>query len=320
MLDLHKQWASMSSIEGEDPIYSSRSRKVSKTDADLISIQESPPRRASEASFTLQEEQQMATLTWLDVNVRVDETKQRESCFKRLGRAVGIGGPEYKPADSTRILKHVTGYAKPGRLMAIMGSSGSGKTTLLNVLTKRNTGGLAIEGQIKINGREASGKDIRRVSAYVQQDDLFIGTLRVKEHLQFQLGLVKCANSIIGVKNEVKGISGGERKRLAFASEILSNPSIMFCDEPTSGLDSFMAQQKEESSIWVLLGKWPVYLKGWKYKAKWITQYKVLFKRSILQNAREPLLVNVRLIETTLGGLSTQMAQATIIPTIANKA
>lgn len=76
-----------------------------------------------------------------------------------------------------------------------------------------------------------------------------------------ELGLKKCANTIIGNPDRgIKGISGGERKRLAFASEVIStsiycylcflinfdkvltNPSLMFCDEPTSGLDSFMAE------------------------------------------------------------------------------
>ena len=55
------------------------------------------------------------------------------------------------------------------------------------------------------------------------------------------MGLSKCADTIIGKPGAVVGISGGEKKRLAFASELLTNPSIMFCDEPTSGLDSFMA-------------------------------------------------------------------------------
>lgn len=51
--------------------------------------------------------------------------------------------------------------------------------------------------------------------------------------------MINCKNSQIGCFE--KGISGGERKRLSFASEILTDPSLMFCDEPTSGLDSFMA-------------------------------------------------------------------------------
>ena len=57
-----------------------------------------------------------------------------------------------------------------------------------------------------------------------------------------ELGLGKCQMTLIGVPGRVKGISGGELKRLAFASEVLTNPALLFADEPTSGLDSYMAQ------------------------------------------------------------------------------
>jgi ABC-type multidrug transport system ATPase subunit len=64
---------------------------------------------------------------------------------------------------------------------------------------------------------------------------------RVNEVL-VDLGLAKCQDTRIGVPGLIKGISGGEKKRLAFASEVLTNPSLLFCDEPTTGLDSFMAE------------------------------------------------------------------------------
>ncbi|RWS22138.1 protein white-like isoform X1, partial [Leptotrombidium deliense] len=160
-----------------------------------------------------------------------------------------------------------SGQIKPGQMLATMGASGAGKTTLLNVLTARNLRLVEVEGTVKLNDREADLDSIKAFSAYVQQDDLFLGTLTVREHLKFQamlrmekhytraerkvrvesvmqeLGLNKCADNLIGYPGRIKGISGGERKRLAFASEVLTNPSIFICDEPTSGLDSYMAEQ-----------------------------------------------------------------------------
>ena len=62
------------------------------------------------------------------------------------------------------------------------------------------------------------------------------------------MNLEKCKDTLIGNPQiNIKGISGGERRRLAFASEIITNPGLLFCDEPTSGLDSFMAMSIVES-------------------------------------------------------------------------
>ena len=59
---------------------------------------------------------------------------------------------------------------------------------------------------------------------------------RVNEVIN-DLGLSKCHDTVIGIPGVRKGISGGEKKRLAFAGEVLTNPSLLFCDEPTTGLD-----------------------------------------------------------------------------------
>lgn len=88
---------------------------------------------------------------------------------------------------AVHILKNVSGQCQPGQLLAIIGSSGAGKTTLMNVLTARNLSKLSVHGTVRINGQLADVDTITALSAYVQQDDLFIGTLTVREHLLFQV-------------------------------------------------------------------------------------------------------------------------------------
>lgn len=159
------------------------------------------------------------------------------------------------------ILDNVTGSAQPGELLVIMGPSGAGKSSLLDCISGRKPN---IEGNITVNGTPWT-KSLKRLASYVVQDDLFYDTITVHEHLMFQaklrmgkthtiqqysdrvdavmeeLGLMKSRDTLIGGP-ELRGISGGERKRLSFAAEILTNPSLLFVDEPTSGLDSFMAE------------------------------------------------------------------------------
>lgn len=89
----------------------------------------------------------------------------------------------------------VSGVAYPGELLAIMGSSGAGKTTLLNTLTFRSSTNTIVNGMRAINGYPVTYNTVTSMSAYVQQDDLFIGTLTVREHLIFQ-ALVKMDRDI----------------------------------------------------------------------------------------------------------------------------
>ncbi|KAE9346207.1 Protein white [Phytophthora fragariae] len=180
--------------------------------------------------------------------------------WRELTLKLAVKNSSMKRMEDKRILSNVSGAARPGQLLVIMGPSGAGKSSLLDCLSGRNS---AVEGAITANGVQWSRR-LRRFSAYVTQDDMFYATITVREHLVFQarlrmgprttaeqheqrvdtvleeLGLAKCRDTLIGGVR-VRGISGGERKRLSFATEILTNPSLLFVDEPTSGLDSFMA-------------------------------------------------------------------------------
>ncbi|VEN52172.1 unnamed protein product [Callosobruchus maculatus] len=201
------------------------------------------------------------TYSWCDINAFATSSETSRRKYWCCGPKTVVTGSQKK-----HILKNVTGIAYPGELLAVLGTSGSGKTTLLNALTFRTTKDVAVTGIRCVNGVPATLKSLASTSAYVQQNDLFIGTLTVKEHLVFQamvrmdrhisyqdrmrrveevlieLSLKKCENTQIGYPSrDSSGISGGEKKRLSFAAEVLTNPSAMFCDEPTSGLDSFMA-------------------------------------------------------------------------------
>ena len=169
------------------------------------------------------------------------------------------------------ILKGVTGLVQPGEILAMLGPSGSGKTTLLTALGGRLGGRL--DGIITYNGKPFSNA-MKRNTGFVTQDDVLYPHLTVLETLVFtallrlpnslskeekiqhaeavitQLGLTKCKNSIIGGEL-MRGVSGGERKRVSIGQEMLINPSLLFLDEPTSGLDSTTAQ-RIVSTLWEL--------------------------------------------------------------------
>ncbi|XP_011173151.2 protein white [Solenopsis invicta] len=217
------------------------------------------PTASTAADFNNESFGNSITYTWSDVNVyySVKNDKIWDRLLFRTRKSV----------VQKHILKDVCGVAYPGELLVIMGASGSGKTTLLNALTFRSTRRLSASGLMAANGQRISPGVLTSRMAYVQQNDLFIGTLTVTEHLMFQaavrmdrqiprlqrikrvnevideLALSNCRNTKIGIPGRVKGLSGGEMKRLSFASEVLTDPPLMFCDEPTSGLDSFMAHQ-----------------------------------------------------------------------------
>lgn len=170
-------------------------------------------------------------------------------------------------ADAPRvILSEVSGVARPGRFLALLGPSGSGKTSLLNALAGQTPYDvkLRLTGALAFNGVAVDGGDAHRERvAYVRQQDVFYSELTVRETLVNAakmrdvadvdaetekilraVGLTKCADSRVGDQKTRGGISGGERKRLALACELVGNAKAIVCaDEPTSGLDAFQAQR-----------------------------------------------------------------------------
>ncbi|KAI5385994.1 ABC transporter G family member 1 [Lathyrus oleraceus] len=157
------------------------------------------------------------------------------------------------------ILQGLTGYAQPGKLLAVMGPSGSGKSTLLDALAGRLSSNIQQSGTILINGKKqtlAYG-----TSGYVTQDDAMLSALTAGEtlyysaQLQFpksmsiaekkrqaditlkEMGLQDAINTRVGGYGS-KGLSGGQKRRLSICIEMLTRPRLLFLDEPMSGLDS----------------------------------------------------------------------------------
>ncbi|RWV92591.1 hypothetical protein GW17_00045018 [Ensete ventricosum] len=171
------------------------------------------------------------------------------------------------------ILKGVSGAVLPGEMLAMLGPSGSGKTTLLTVLGGRIGGTRLLTGSITYNGKPFTNS-LKRRTGFVTQDDVLYPHLTVTETLVYtallrlpstlsrqektaqaeavmvQLGLTACRSSIIGGPL-VRGVSGGERKRVSIGQEMLIDPSLLFLDEPTSGLDSTIAG-RIVSTLWDL--------------------------------------------------------------------
>ena len=179
------------------------------------------------------------------------------------------GGEPTKEESVKDILYGITGEVKGGEALCILGPSGSGKTSLLHIISGRikttTNGSHNVDGNVTVDNQNITGTAFRKMSGLVTQEDIFEGSLTVEETLSFSaklrldsnncqdrvdkviaaLQLASCKTTYIGddANPYMKGISGGEKRRLAIAMEIL-DPSIsmIMLDEPTSGLDAAAAQ------------------------------------------------------------------------------
>ncbi|KAL3579246.1 hypothetical protein D5086_020750 [Populus alba] len=183
----------------------------------------------------------------------------------RLGAATDtdpVGGESLFTTTKT-LLNDISGEARDGEILAVLGASGSGKSTLIDALANRIAKG-SLKGTKTLNGEVLGSRMLKVISAYVMQDDLLFPMLTVEETLMFaaefrlprslskskkrlrvqalieQLGLKNAAKTVIGDEGH-RGVSGGERRRVSIGIDIIHDPIILFLDEPTSGLDSTSA-------------------------------------------------------------------------------
>ncbi|KAK6290365.1 hypothetical protein POUND7_001906 [Theobroma cacao] len=182
-----------------------------------------------------------------------------KTLFPFNGKTVTVS----RESNTKTILKDVSGEAREGEIMAILGASGSGKSTLIDALANR-IAKHSLKGSVTLNGEVFESGLLKVISAYVMQDDLLFPMLTVEETLMFsaefrlprslstskkkarvqalidQLGLRSAAKTVIGDEGH-RGVSGGERRRVSIGIDIIHDPVLLFLDEPTSGLDSTSA-------------------------------------------------------------------------------
>ena len=183
----------------------------------------------------------------------------------RKGFTIDAKNITFTVNNDKKLLNDISFTVYPGEIVGIMGLSGAGKTTLLKILSGYTS---PTEGQVFINGLDLY-KNFERVKntiGYVPQEDVLYPELTVYEALMYSFKLRlkeklskeeidKRINTILkdlalplDIKNvkigspDEKGISGGQRKRVNIAMELLADPEIIFLDEPTSGLSSVDAK------------------------------------------------------------------------------
>uniref|UniRef100_A0A0A1WSU4 Protein brown n=1 Tax=Zeugodacus cucurbitae TaxID=28588 RepID=A0A0A1WSU4_ZEUCU len=186
-------------------------------------------------------------LEWKNLNYHVPSNEQSNYTFWQ----------ECRKAKELRILKDVSGHMKTGNLVAILGCSGAGKTTLLAAISQRLRGNLT--GDVVLNGVTMGRDDMTRISSFLPQFEINVKTFTAYEHLYFMSHFKMHRKTTKAQKRQrvndlllacglrdaahtrIQSLSGGERKRLSLAEELITDPPFIFCDEPTTGLDSYSA-------------------------------------------------------------------------------
>lgn len=190
-----------------------------------------------------------------DMSFHIAVKKSVDIIFENITYSVSLGFRK----GQKEILHEISGRLPSQQLIALMGPSGAGKSSLLDVLSGfRLTG---VNGIVYINGRVRHLNSFRKCSAYITQDDRLEGLLTVLENMKVAADLKLPTNtsqikkemiiedilSTLGLYEHMSTktgrLSGGQKKRLSIALELVNNPTVMFLDEPTTGLDSSSCMQ-----------------------------------------------------------------------------
>jgi ABC-type multidrug transport system ATPase subunit len=207
----------------------------------------------SEKSFVMNDAlHQLGTISW-DESMKPGKSSLK---FSWEGVSFSVG----TKTSRKDILQNVNGCVEAGMsilfasnsgtLLAVMGPSGCGKSTLLNILSRRLTGA-SVSGDQRLSGVPFDDTTLRSMSTYVEQEDHLIGSLTVRETIDFaaklalpvnvnsserlerteqtlkDFGLQSVKDSKIGTPLQ-RGISGGQKRRVTTASQLITLPKIIF--------------------------------------------------------------------------------------------
>lgn len=184
-----------------------------------------------------------------------DATNSVDIIFDNISYTVSLGFRK----GHKEILHGLNGRFPAKQLIALMGPSGAGKSTLLDVLSGYRITG--IDGAVYVNGRVRDLDNFRKCSAYITQDNRLEALLTVIENMRVAADLklptatpryeketiIEEILTTLGLYEHMNTradrLSGGQKKRLSIALELVNNPTVMFLDEPTTGLDSSSCMQ-----------------------------------------------------------------------------
>ncbi|KAL5075186.1 hypothetical protein RYX36_014170 [Vicia faba] len=204
----------------------------------------------------------------IGINYKIHGTKTLKQPFKIFNKPrkpdYEANAGEMPGSGAKHVLKDVNCIAKPCEILAIVGPSGAGKSSLLEILAGRVSPENG--GSILVNKEHVDKSQFRKISGYVTQKDTLFPLLTVEETMMFsaklrlnlpqeklcskvksliqELGLSHLARTRVGDGDDrIRGISGGERRRVSIGVEVIHDPKVLILDEATSGLDSTSALQ-----------------------------------------------------------------------------